>query len=811
MFIFDGAMGTMLQQSGLAEGQSPDFMNIENPQIVKDIHKAYLRAGANILTTNTFGACAMKLEDYALQSRVEDINIAAVKLAKEAIEEIGVDAKVAGDLGPTGKFIKPLGQVSFDEVYATYLEQATALIKGGADYLIIETIIDIQEMRAALLAAKDARENAGKNSLQVPIICQLSYSEDGRTITGTDPKTAVILLEAMGADIIGANCSLGPEQLIPIVEEMAAFTNLPISIQPNAGMPLLINKETVFPLSPEDMATFVPALIDAGANYVGGCCGTTPEHIELIARAAYVHTPKARTKIKPFTSVTSRTKTVLLGHKEAPVIIGERINPTGRKTLAKEIAEGSFITVKKDALAQVEAGAGILDVNMGVPSIDQAAAMEEAISALTMLVDVPLSIDTLDPKAMEAGLKAYPGRPLINSVNAEPEQMASIMPLAKRYGAALLCLPLSRGALPETAEDRCTLAKQIVLKAFEYEIRPQDLLLDPLVLTLAAGKDSARETLRTLKLYKEAFGYPTVMGLSNISFGLPQRPYINGQFLTMALANGLTTPIMNPLNYTVKKAFMAAATLLGYDAGAKEFIVQYAHEEENSNSPAKKTGPHSVEEISFDPQNPIPAICHAVEQGEKEVVINMVEQALEVGIDPLSITKEGLSEAMNRVGEKFGVGKVFLPQVMLSAEAMQGAFQTIKKLLPNQTGMEKETVVLATVKGDIHDLGKNIVAALLENNGYKIVDLGKDVDADTIVSTLKEHNAPILGLASLMTTTMPQIDVTIEAVRKAGLDTKIIVGGAVLTQAYADEAGADMYARDGINAVKIVNELTDNI
>lgn len=809
MYIFDGAMGTMLQAAGLEEGYCPELFNIERPEVVKDIHAQYLLHGSDVITTNTFGACGLKLEDYDLQDRVREINIAAVKVAKEAIAENKPTARVAGSMGPTGRFLQPLGNMSFDSIYDTYREQAEALIEGGVDFIIIETIIDVQEMRAALLASLDAREAAGKTKDDVQIICQFSFSEDGRTITGTPPAVATTIVEAMGADIIGINCSLGPEQITPLIEEIASVTNLPISCQPNAGMPQLINKQTVFPLTAEEMGPLMLAIVDAGASYVGGCCGTTPAHIQSISNAVKAHPPKERAHIAPKTIITSRTKLLELGHHTKPLIIGERINPTGRKVLAQELRDGSFIRVKRDALDQVEAGADILDVNMGVAGMDQSPLMERAIFELSMLVETPLSIDTLDPAAMEIALKNYPGRALINSVNGEEESITHVMPLAKRYGAALLCLPICSGDLPEKAEDRVALAESIVNRAYGYGLHPHDLLLDPLVLTLASGEDSARQTLRTLQLYKEKFGFPTVMGLSNISFGMPQRPYLNGQFLTMALACGLTTPIMNPLNYPAKKAFVSSTTLLGWDPGSAEFIKEYGYEDETT-APGN-TAPKGPDKKSFDSNDPLANICACVEQGEKEAIIDLVKKALADGIDPLDLTKKGLSEAMNVVGDKFGSGKLFLPQVMLAAETMQAAFNTIKEIIPASESLDKGTVVVATVKGDIHDLGKNIVAALLENNGYKIVDLGKDVDPEVIVQAIKDNKAALVGICSLMTTTMPQIDNTIAAIRAAGLKTKVMVGGAVVSQDYADQAGADIYAKDGIAAVNHANDFFETL
>lgn len=804
MYIFDGAMGTMLQAAGLEEGYCPELFNVEKPNVVKDIHGNYLQHGADIITTNTFGACCLKLEDYGLQDRVAEINTAAVKVAKEAIAMYKPEARVAGSMGPTGRFLQPLGNMSFDSIYESYREQADALIEAGVDFIIIETIIDVQEMRAALLASLDARQAAGKTKDQIQIICQFSFSEDGRTITGTPPEVATTIVEAIGADIIGINCSLGPEQIEPLIKKIASVTNLPISCQPNAGMPQLINKQTVFPLSAEDMGPLMIPIADAGASYLGGCCGTTPAHIQSIANAIKNHTPKKRPHVEAKTIITSRTKLLELGHGVKPLIIGERINPTGRKILAQELRDGSFIRVKRDALDQVEAGADILDVNMGVAGMDQSPLMEKAIFDLSMLVETPLSIDTLDPAAMEIALKNYPGRALINSVNGEEESITHVMPLAKRYGAALLCLPICSGDLPEKAEDRVALADSIVKRAYSYGLKPQDLLLDPLVLTLASGEDSARQTLRTLQLYKEKFGFPTVMGLSNISFGMPQRPYLNGQFLTMALASGLTTPIMNPLNYAAKKAFVSSTTLLGWDPGSAQFIKDYGYEDETT-APGN-AAPKGPAKASFDSNDPLANIRTCVEQGEKEAIVDLVKKALADGIDPLDITKKGLSEAMNVVGEKFGSGKLFLPQVMLAAETMQAAFNTIKEIIPASDSLDKGTVVVATVKGDIHDLGKNIVAALLENNGYKIIDLGKDVEPEVIVQAIKDNKASMVGICSLMTTTMPQIDNTIAAIREAGLDTKVMVGGAVVSQDYADQAGADLYAKDGIAAVNKANE-----
>lgn len=804
MWIFDGAMGTMLQQAGIPEGVCPEWLNIGSPETIRQVHEAYLQAGSDIITTNTFGACGIKLMDFNLSDRVRDINIAAVQLAREAIANVKPGAAIAGSMGPTGTFIAPLGEMQFDDIYETYYEQAQALVAAGVDFILIETMIDIQEIRAALLAAIDAREAAGKTKDEVQIICQFSFSEDGRTVTGTPPEVAAIVVEAMGADIVGMNCSVGPEQMLPLVRRMAAVTNLPISVQPNAGMPKLIGKETVFPLSPEEMGAYVSPLAAAGATYIGACCGSTPAHIAQIATMAKEVALAPRESVAPVTRLTSRTRMVCLGADYPPVMIGERINPTGRKQMAADIAQGVWTTVKKEALRQVEAGADILDVNMGVPRIDQAAVMKTAISELSMLVEVPLSIDTVDPKAMEAALKIYPGRALVNSVNADGEHLAAVLPIVKRYGAAVLALPLGQGSLPSTATARLDLAKQIVARAKAFGLRHEDLLLDPLVLTLAANEQSAIETLKTLDCFREHFGFPTVMGLSNISFGLPQRPYLNAQFLMMALAHGLNAPILNPLDKTVQKAFVAGCSLLGWDPAAGRFITCYGNEVEPVVSSTRQT---MTETESEDTADLVTRIGKAVEKGEKEVVVSMVEAALASGIDPLEITDKGLSAAMNRVGDRFGAGTMFLPQVLLAAETMQAAFGVIKRGLPEATKWNKGTVVMATVKGDIHDLGKNIVSALLENNGYRVIDLGKDVDPEKIVHAAQTEKADIIGICSLMTTTLPMVDTTIEAIHTAKLESRVIVGGAVMTSTYATQAGADGYAKDGVAAVHLVGQL----
>ena len=786
--IFDGAIGTMLQNAGMKPGDCPELLNVTNPKLVQKVHRAYFEAGSDIIETNTFGASKIKLAEYGLSDRMEEINRAAVQNVKIAS---GGKVKVAGAMGPTGGFIQPLGELDFDDVYQNYLEQAKVLAAAGADYILIETCIEIQEMRAALLAAKDA--------CNLPVICQLSFSEDGRTVTGTDPQSAAVILSAMGADVIGANCSLGPEQLVPIVRELAENCSCPISIQPNAGMPHLVDGKTVFPMMPEDFGKWAPELVKAGATFIGGCCGTTPEHIRAIKKALEGVTEPVRKAPSENLALASRSKTVFIGRDLPTRLIGERINPTGRKKLAAEIKNGSFISVKREAIEQTQAGAQILDVNMGVAGIDQAQAMKKAVTEISQLVNTPLAIDTSDAKALEAGLKAYPGRALINSVSAEPDRLKYFIPLAKRYGAAILCLPLSDEGIPKTGAERLEVAQKIIAEAKKYGLKDSDFLLDALVMTIAADKDACNEVLETLRLYREHIGAPATMGLSNISFGLPNRPLINSTFFAMCLAAGLDAPIMNPYDDSMQNALSAASALLGKDPNGRDYSL--THSGQNVPVAKAKTAVSSGDIIED--------IKNAIISGEKEAIADMVEQALNDGHKPNEITDKALSAAMNVVGKDFGAKKIFLPQVMLSAEAMREAFLKIKERIPADSANDKGKIVIATVKGDIHDLGKNIVAALLENNGYRVIDLGKDVDKEAIVEAARENNADMIGLCSLMTTTITQIDEVIAELKKSGFKAKVMIGGAVVTREYADKVGADAYAADGVEAVELAKKLID--
>lgn len=784
--ILDGAMGTMLQNHGLAPGACPELMNVEHPEAVQSIHEAYIEAGATIIETNTFGAAPLRLAHYNLSSRAEELNETAVHLAQKASRG---RAKIAGSLGPTGRFVEPLGDLQFEAAYDSYYTQAKTLIHAGCDYLLFETFIDIQELRAGLLAAKDAGH--------IPIICQLSYAEDGRTVTGTDPAAAAITLEAMGASVVGVNCSLGPQEIVSIVQALHENLSIPISALPNAGMPSLVDGKAVYEMTPADFARYAPKLVEAGAAFIGGCCGTTPAHIRAMKEAvANMPTPVPKPRDGKL-HLASRSQCVVIDKNLPTRLIGERINPTGRKKLAAEIKEGSLLSVKKEAIDQTKAGAELLDVNMGVGGIDQAAAMERAVREISQIVATPLAIDTSDAEALEKGLRAYPGRALVNSVSAEKNRLEQFLPLAKKYGAAILCLPITDAGIPKNTAEKVAAIRCIVEAGKKVGLRDGDFLLDALVMTISADKDACKNVLETLQAYRQAFGYPATMGLSNISFGLPNRPLINATFFAMCLASGLDAPIMNPYDEKMQDALRASAALLGQDPSGLAF----SKDERNVAVPKKAA-------VAKPTTGDILAqIKAAVIDGEAEAIVPLTETAIQKGYDSNTITEKALTAAMEEIGEDFGKGRLFLPQVLLSAEAMRASFQKIKELLPAQEGDNKGTVVLATVKGDVHDLGKNIVGALLANSGFTTIDLGKDVDTDTIVQAAFDHQADIVGLCALMTTTMVQIDKVIQKLKEAGAKAHIIVGGAALTQEYADAAGADAYAKDGVRAVRIAKEL----
>ena len=782
--IFEGAMGTTLQALGIADQPCPEYASVSHPEAVTEIHRQYAEAGADILECNTFGANPLKLSHFGLAEETEKINAAGVKAARAAFTP---GMQLAGNIGPSGRLIAPLGDLGFEEACEAYARQIKALAAAGVDYILFETIIDIQEMRAGVLAAKAVTN--------LPIICQLTYDAQGRTVTGTDPRTAAAILEPMGISVIGMNCSLGPEQLLPLVKELAQATTLPISVQPNAGLPILRDGKTIFPLSPAEMAAWVPKLAEAGASIIGGCCGTTTEHIRAIKEAAQGLTIGARQPLPQGVRLASRTKTVWLGEKHPTVLIGERINPSGRKAMAADIKRGDLTVVKREALNQVQAGAEVLDINMGVPGVDQKPLMKEVIEAVSMLVDAPFSVDSTDPEVIEAGLRNFPGRALINSVSDKPGIKEKVFALAKKYGAAVLVLPLEEKGLPKTAEERLAIAQRLVAEGKAAGLTDTDFMLDPLVLTAASDGQAPGETLRTLQAYRKELGYPTTMGLSNVSFGLPGREDINTAFYLMALASGLDAPIINPCSEKIQTMTAASKVIKGTDSQGINYSKNYV--EKNIASPA--VGDADTGDL-------LANLCQSVMTGEKERAAVLSLAAFDKGFTAAEITAGALVKGMHLVGEDFGAGRTFLPQVMLAAEAMKKAFDALRTKLSAEDMPYAGKVVLATVKGDIHDLGKNIVSALLSNSGFAVVDLGKDVAPEAILASVQKEKPDVLGLCALMTTTLGSMEETIKLLHEQGEKVKIMVGGAVLTADYAKEIKADMYAADGVQAVRLAEK-----
>jgi len=790
ILVFDGAMGTELQKLGLSEGEPPEIWNITKPQEIKRVHRAFFEAGARAVTTNTFGANRIKLSEYGLSHRVEEFNRAGVMLAREVV---GTRGFVVGSIGPTGTFIEPLGELSFDEAYSVFYEQASALFEAGADAIILETMADLGEIRAALLAAKDAA--------RIPVIASMTYSEGERTLTGTDPETAAVVLESLGADVIGVNCSGGPEELEQVVAVLCRTTNLPILVEPNAGLPELVEGRTVYREMPESMAAFSRRFVSLGAAMIGSCCGSTPEHTKAISGALSGLKPQKRQMSFP-TRVTSRSRTVHIGHGCYPVIIGERINPTGKKQLADEIRKGKTNILRSEALSQANSGAHLLDINVGVPGIDESAAMERAVEAVQSLVQIPLMLDSANPEALEAGLKKYHGKAVVNSVSGETEVLDKILPIVSRYGAAVVGLCMDEKGIPEQAEKRAVVARKIMEYARSFGIPPADIIIDCLTLAVSAEPSSAKVALDSLDMVRRELGLSTVLGVSNISYGLPQRPALNSTFLSAAIARGLDAAIINPLDASMVDAFCAAAVIAGRDKNAERYIARFSVKPGTSAGAAGEKQRAAISDIEG-----VHPLTEAVIKGDRENIVSMVEDYLKRGSEPMEILSRYLIPGIEEVGEKYGRGEYFLPQLMLSADTMQEAFARLKPELEREKGRSKGIVVLATVRGDIHDIGKNIVSLMLKNHGFEVIDLGKNVPNEKVIEAAENSRAQIIGLSALMTTTMPRMAEVIDIVRKNKLPFKVIIGGAAVTERFASEIGADAYGKDAVDAVNIVKRL----
>ena len=785
--IFDGAMGTMLQQRGLLAGQSPEELNIIMPDVVESVHLDYLQAGADILITNTFGGSRIKLQEYGLEQQLAEINRRAIEIARSACEKHG-HGKVAASLGPTGLFVSPVGDVLFEDMYAIYLEQAQAIAQAKPDYFLLETFSDLGEIRAALLACLDA------GNREIPVICSMTYT-NGRTLTGVRPSVCAVTLEAMGASVIGCNCSGGPDELMQVVAELAEYTALPLVVQPNAGLPTLVEGNVTYPLDAQSFADAMEQFLPYQVAFMGGCCGTTPAHIQALKTKMADITVASRQVVLQG-SLSCRDHVVTFGGDTLPKMIGERINPTARKKLAQALRDGDYDLIEQDAEAQAEAGAHVLDVNVGTHGIDEVQVMTDIVTLLQQSVSIPLCLDSTNPTVLEQGLRAYQGKALINSVNGERTSLDAILPLAKRYGAAVVGLTLDETGIPTTAEGRFIIAKRIIEACAQHGIPQHDVYLDSLVMTVGTDIHAPKETLRTMQLIRNA--YPNVnllLGVSNVSHGLPNRAKINSAFLAMAIGNGLDVAIINPMDELMKNAWQSAALLAGRDENAENYLTLNSTQSTADYAVVVETDQPSIELVK-----------RSVVKGSGGIV-KIVQALLDNGVAPMEIINEGLIVGLNEVGEQYEKGVFFLPQLMRSAEVSQQAFDLLESHLGSADAMQKATLVIGTVKGDIHDIGKNMVAVMVKNHGYRVVDLGKNVSAETFVAAVKEHNAEFLGLSALMTTTMQEIPQIITALRAECPNTKVIVGGAVITEEFAQESGADGFGRDAVQTVKLMDTL----
>lgn len=761
--FFDGSMGTMLQSAGLEAGELPELWNLTNREKVLEIHNAYAQAGSEFITTNTFGANRLKFDN------ADEIIKAGVALAKST------GKRVALDIGPTGKLLKPMGDLDFNDAVDIFAQMINAG-KDGADVVLIETMSDTYEIKAAVLAAKE--------NCNLPVFVTMIFDEKGRLLTGADIKSAVTMLEGLGIDAIGFNCGLGPKQMLALVEEIRRWTELPIIVQPNAGLPESVNGKTVFNVSPEEFAMYMKKCAELGVSYLGGCCGTTPKHIEEMINACK-DIPASIPEKKNFTLVSSYSETVEIGTK--PVVIGERINPTGKKLFKEALRRNDIDYIIKEGVSQKEAGAHILDVNVGLPEIDEPEMMKSAVYNLQSVLSTPLQLDSSDPLALEAGLRIYNGKAMLNSVNGKEENMKEIFPLAKKYGAVVVCLCLDESGIPETAQGRIEIAKKIVKTAEQYGIEKKNLIIDALTMTISTDKNNARETLKAVKYIREEMGICTVLGVSNISFGLPKRDAINTAFFTLALQSGLSAGIINPKSEAMMNAYYSFNALAGLDDNCTEYI-------------------ESVTDTKTQTAAPEISLHTAIVKGLKDEAAQCARALLESS-EPLDVINGYIIPALDEVGAGFEENRIFLPQLLMSADSAKAAFDVIKErmILSGQEEKSGNKIVIATVHGDIHDIGKNIVKVLLDNYGFDVIDLGKDVPEEEVLRAVEENGVKLVGLSALMTTTVPAMEKTIALLHEK-TDAKIFVGGAVLTPSYAKMINADWYAKDAMESVRIAKE-----
>lgn len=780
--FFDGAMGTILQENGLLPGEAPELWNLTRPEVIQEVHLSYLNAGADIILSNTFGANPFKCRENSVEP--EEIISNGIRLARQAVEQVGRGA-VALDIGPSGKLLAPMGDLPFEEAVSAFARMAKAGADAGADLVLIETMNDLYEAKAALLAVKE--------NTSLPVVVTMTFDQDGKLLTGGGISAMAAVLEGLGADVIGMNCGLGPKQMLGLIHELRACTNLPIAVNPNAGLPKEQDGHTHYDVGPEEFAGLMEEIVRAGAWVVGGCCGTTPEHIRQtverckgIACAPIPHVSR--------TVVASGIQAVEFGR--APIIIGERINPTGKSRFKQALRENDLAYILGEGIAQQDAGAHILDVNVGLPEIDEESMMRLVVSELQSLSPLPLQIDTSDPATMASAMRMYNGKPLVNSVTAKAASMEAIFPLVKKYGGVVIGLTITEDSIPETAQGRVDAARQIIETAAEYGIDKRDIIIDPLTMAVSAGQDAALMTLEALSHIRRELGVYTSLGVSNVSFGLPQRENVTSAFFLMGLQAGLNAAIMNPLSPEMMRAYRSFCALSGFDKNCMAYIEAY-NQQTATPAPSPAATQCSLRE--------------AVEKGLKEAAGSAAE-GLARTMTGLEIINTHIVPALDAVGKRFEEKTLFLPQLLMSADAAKAAFEVIKRHMGAEASEQSRLrIVLATVKGDVHDIGKNIVKVLLENYGFPVVDLGKDVPPEAIVEAVKRENAGLVGLSALMTTTVANMKEAILQLRKEAPWAKIMVGGAVLTQEYADMIGADFYGPDAMASVRYAMDLAEKL
>ena len=771
ILFFDGAMGTELQKNGLKKGELPENLIIHSPEIVARVHKSYLDAGCNIISTNTFGANSLKFDN------VNEIITKAVEIAKNTIKESNKNAFVALDLGPLGKLLKPYGDLEFQTAYDLYKEQVIAGKNAGADLILIETMGDLYEIKTAVLAAKE--------NTDLPILVSMIFDEKGILLTGADIKTAVITLEGLGVDGIGMNCGLGPDQMLELLKKMQKYSSTPIFVQPNAGLPVSINGVTTYNVTPDEFAQKQLEILKNGACALGGCCGTTPDHIKAMIDLCK---NEQITKIskKQITAVTSYSKTVIFENK--PIIIGERINPTGKKMLKEALRNNDMDYIYREGVTQADAGADILDVNVGLPEIDEPVMMQNAVLGLQSILNTPLQIDTSDSVAMEKALRIYNGKPMVNSVNGKEKVMEEVFPLVKKYGGVLVCLTLDENGIPETVEGRIDIAKRIINKAESYGITKENLVFDPLCMTVSTNKDNAKITLECIEKLNKDLGVKTVLGVSNVSFGLPNRELLNSTFFTLAMQKGLSAGIINPKSDAMMNAYYSFCALNGLDDNFEQYIA-------------------NVTDTKAEIKTTDVDLKTAVVKGLKSQAKEQTKLELKTKT-PIEIIDGILVPALNEVGKGFEENTIFLPSLLMSAETAGASFEIIKEHIGNsgEKTEEKGKILIATVEGDIHDIGKNIVKVLLENYGFSVIDMGKDITPEAIVEKAEKENIKLVGLSALMTTTVPSMEKTISLLKEKNPQIAVMVGGAVLTEDYAKTIGADFYGKDAMASVRIAEK-----